>query len=57
VELEVRFLNAVGDILDIETISLGTLAPGGVRAFLASANRYDNLFNITNIEVIPRSGG
>jgi tetratricopeptide (TPR) repeat protein len=56
VVLEVRFLNALGNVLDIETIAVGTVPPGGVRAFLASANRYDNLFNITQIEVIPRSG-
>jgi tetratricopeptide (TPR) repeat protein len=57
VVLEVRFLNALGDVLDIDVIPLGTLPPGSVRAFLASASHYDNIFNITNVEVIPRSGG
>lgn len=54
VVLEVRFQNANGDVLDVEIIPIGTLPPGGVRAFLASARHYDNLFNITDVEVIPR---
>lgn len=54
VVLEVRFLNATGDVLDVEVIPIGTLPPGGVRAFLASARQYDNLFNITDVEVLPR---
>lgn len=54
VVLEVRFLNALGDVLDVEVIPVGTIPPGGVRAFLASASHYDNLFNITDVEVIPR---
>lgn len=54
VVLEVRFLNALGDVLDVTVITVGTIPPGGVRAFLASASHYDNLFNITDVEVIPR---
>jgi tetratricopeptide (TPR) repeat protein len=54
VVLEVRFLNALGDVLDVEVIPVGTIPPGGVRAFLASASHYDNLFNITDVEVLPR---
>jgi outer membrane protein assembly factor BamD (BamD/ComL family) len=54
VVLEVRFLNATGAVLDVQVIPIGTLPPGGVRAFLASASHYDNLFNITDVEVIPR---
>lgn len=53
VALEVRFQNAAGDVLDVEIVPIGTLPPGGVRAFLASAHHYDNLFNITRVEVIP----
>jgi len=54
VVLEVRFQNTNGDVLDVEIIPIGTIPPGGVRAFLASARHYDNLFNITDVEVIPR---
>lgn len=54
VVLEVRFLNTTGDVLDVQVVPIGTLPPGGVRAFLASARHYDNLFNITDVEVIPR---
>lgn len=54
VVVEVQFLNTFGDILDFYTVPIGTLPPGAVRPFLATATNYDNIFNISRVEVRPR---
>ncbi len=54
VVLEVRFLNAVNEMLDFQIISLRTLRPGDVRPFLARADYFTNLFNVTEVEVLVR---
>ena len=55
VTIEVRFLNARNQILDVQPVQIGTLGPGEVRAFLARASNYDSLLNITRIDTIARS--
>lgn len=50
VEIEIRFLNAVNDILDVEFVPIGPLAPDEIRAFRTRATHYDTLYNITKVE-------
>ncbi len=57
VVVEVRFLNALNQILDFQTHRIGTLRPNDVRPFWAQARHYDNLLNITEAEVITRWEG
>ncbi len=54
VELEVRFLNAHHQVLDVRMVRVGTLGPGEIRAFKAKADTYDNLYNIASHEILPR---
>ncbi len=56
VEIEVRFLNATNDILDFQTIPIGTLHPGEVRPFLAQASHYNDILNVTRVETFAREG-
>lgn len=56
VVLEVRFLNRLNDILDLQYVPVGDLPPGAVRPFLAKAANYDNIYNITDVQVIAREG-
>ena len=50
VVVEVSFLNTNFDVLDVELVQLGTMAPGMVKPFIASADNYDNLYNIDHVE-------
>ncbi len=50
VVLEVRFFNPNRDLMDTQTIEIGNIGPGSVRAFLAQAINYDNLYNIVRYE-------
>lgn len=54
VQLEVQFLSGTKNLLDHQTIFIGNLPPGAVRPFLAQARHYDNLYNITDYEVVAR---
>lgn len=56
VAIEVRFENAVHQILDVQNVNVGSLGPGEVRAFQAAADNYDDLYNITSYETLPRWG-
>lgn len=53
-ELEVRFMDQLNQVLDVQMVRLGTLYPGDVRAFLAQASRYDNILNVANVDIVPR---
>lgn len=54
VELEIRFENALNQVLDVQIVRLGAMEPGDVRAFLAQASRYDNILNIEDYEILAR---
>ncbi|MBI1785782.1 tetratricopeptide repeat protein [Candidatus Sumerlaeota bacterium] len=54
-KIEARFLNAVNEVLDTQTIQIGSLAPGEIRPFLARAANYDALLNIAHVEIFPRA--
>lgn len=54
VTIEVRFLNAIDDILDVQYLRMGTMRPGEVRAFLAKANLYDDINNVMRVEFVAR---
>lgn len=54
VSIEVRFVNAVNKVVDIENVKIGELDPGEVRPFLAQAERYDTILNIARVETFPR---
>lgn len=56
VTVEVRFVNAVNQVLDIENVRVGRLEPGEVRPFLAQSAGYDSILNITRVETFPRFG-
>ncbi len=46
--IEVRFLNAAGRQIDVQTQSIGSMPPGAVRAFGVQASRFDNIYNISD---------
>lgn len=48
VVVEVRFLNINGELLDVKTMRLGAMGPGVIKAFLAQADNYDNIYNINS---------
>jgi tetratricopeptide (TPR) repeat protein len=50
ITIEVRFLNAQLNILDVQNVYIGTLGPGHIRSFLVKADSYDNLYNIVDYE-------
>jgi tetratricopeptide (TPR) repeat protein len=50
VEVEVLYKDLAGNILDVDYVSVGSLGPGEVRAFLSRADDYDNLYNIVDHE-------
>jgi tetratricopeptide (TPR) repeat protein len=52
VTVQVRFMNMYREILDVREIYLGTMAPGTIRAFIARADSYDSLYNITQYECV-----
>lgn len=54
VEVEVRFFNRARQMLDVDVVRVGSLAPNEIRSFRAEADKYDNLFNITDYACIPR---
>jgi len=54
VMVEVRFINAVNQVLDIANVRVGPLEPGEVRPFLAQSSGYDSILNITRVETFPR---
>lgn len=54
VVVDVRFLNAGHQILDVASYSIGTMGPNEVRAFVVTADTYDNLFNIVDFETTVR---
>ena len=54
VTIEVRFYNAEHQLLDTQTVAVGSMGPEEVRPFRAEANSYDNLYNITSYECLPR---
>lgn len=54
VTIEVRFLNVNHEIQDVTYVRLGNLAPQEVRAFRATATKFDNIYNIAEYECIPR---
>jgi hypothetical protein len=56
VEVEVRFYNAQHATMDVQMVAVGSMGPDEVRAFRAEASNYDDLYNITDFEVIPRWG-
>ncbi|MBN2163656.1 MAG: tetratricopeptide repeat protein [Pontiellaceae bacterium] len=51
VEVEVTFRDLGGNILDVDYVSIGSLGPGEVRAFISRADDYDNLYNIVDHDV------
>lgn len=55
VSIDVRFVNAVSDILDVQVVQIGRLYPNEVKAFLARAENYDSLLNIVRVEYVPRA--
>ena len=54
VQLEVRFLDAVRKILDVKFVNIGVLAPETVHSFIVQGARYDTLYNIREVQIIPR---
>ncbi len=50
VEVQVLYKDVAGNILDVDYVTIGTLGPGEVRAFLSRADDYDNLYNIVDHE-------
>lgn len=53
--VEVRFLNSSQQVMDVAIVPLGAMGPGEVRAFRASADSYDNIYNITRFECTPKA--
>lgn len=54
VVVEVRFVNALNQMLDFQTVSLGTMYPGDVLPFKAQARHFDNILNIHDYEIYTR---
>ena len=52
--IEVHFLNAVNEVLDIRHVAVGDLAPGEVKAFWGRGSHYDNINNLDDVRFIPR---
>ncbi len=46
--IEVRFHDASGRQIDVQTQSMGSMPPGAVRAFGVQASRFDNIYNIAD---------
>lgn len=53
--VEVRFLNAQSQILDVALVEVGPMGPGEVRPFRAQADSFDNIYNITRFECLPQA--
>lgn len=54
VTVEIRFQNALKNILDFQEVHFDRMRPGEVRPFLVRAEHYDSLYNITDIDIIKR---
>jgi tetratricopeptide (TPR) repeat protein len=53
IEVEVRFINAQHQVLDVDKVYIGSMGPDEVRPFRAEANSYDDLYNIVSFETNP----
>jgi tetratricopeptide (TPR) repeat protein len=54
VVVEIHFLNAVNDVLDVRRVAVGDLAPGEVRAFWGRGASFDRLSNLDRVRFYPK---
>jgi tetratricopeptide (TPR) repeat protein len=54
VQVEVRFMSGLHQVIDVKVIGVGTLSPSEVRAFRAHTTTYDNISNILEVHCTPR---